>query len=111
MDIGETILFRHSKAGELCERFPFYIVLKRRDCRGVFNISGMANAFYKGTKVEKLDRECRRNAALYDVSRKYTRCSRSCGACAKKGKKIRVVGSGHSFTPLCKREEVLVSFR
>ena len=28
MDIGETILFRHSKAGELCERFPFYIVLK-----------------------------------------------------------------------------------
>ena len=23
MDIGESILFRHSKAGELCERFPF----------------------------------------------------------------------------------------
>ena len=50
MDIGESILFRHSKAGELCERFPFCIVLKRRDCWGVFNISGMANAFYKGEK-------------------------------------------------------------
>ena len=23
VDIGESILFRHSKAGELCERFPF----------------------------------------------------------------------------------------
>ena len=54
MDIGESILFRHSKAGELCERFPFCIVSKRRDCWGVFNISGMANAFYKGTKVEEL---------------------------------------------------------
>ena len=32
--------------------------------------------------------ECRRNAALYDVSRKYTRCSRSCGACAKKERKF-----------------------
>ena len=69
----------------------------------------MANAFYKGTKVEELDRECRRNAALYDVSRKYTRCSRSSGACTKKGRKIRVVGSGHSFTPLVQTEEVLVS--
>ncbi len=73
------------------------------------HIGGMANAFYKGTKVEELDRECRRNAALYDVSRKYTRCSRSSGACTKKGRKIRVVGSGHSFTPLVKTEEVLVS--
>ena len=59
--------------------------------------------------MEKLDRECRRNAALYDVPRKYTRCSRSCGACTKKGKKIRVVGSGHSFTPLVQTEEILVS--
>ena len=70
---------------------------------------GMANAFYKGTKVEELDRECRRDAALYDVSRKYTRCSRSSGGCTKKGQKIRVVGSGHSFTPLVQTEEVLVS--
>lgn len=69
----------------------------------------MANAFYKGTKMEKLDRECRRNAALYNVSRKYTRCSRSCRTCTKKGKKIRVVGSGHSFTPLVQTEEILVS--
>ena len=27
----------------------------------------------------------------------------------KKGKKIRVVGSGHSFTPLVQTEEILVS--
>ncbi len=26
VEIGDSILFRHSKAGELCERFPFYIV-------------------------------------------------------------------------------------
>ena len=109
MDIGESILFRHSKAGELCERFPFCIVSKRRDCWGVFNISGMANAFYKGTKVEELDRNVEGTSRLYDVSVKYTRCSRSSGACTKKGRKIRVVGSGHSFTPLVQTEEVLVS--
>lgn len=27
------------------------------------------------------------------------------GLARKKGKKIRVVGSGHSFTPLCKRKK------
>ena len=59
--------------------------------------------------MEKLDRECRRNTALYDVSRKYTGCSRSYRACAKERKKIRVVGSGHSFTPLVQTEEILVS--
>ena len=29
MDIGESILFRHSKAGELCERFPFLYRVKK----------------------------------------------------------------------------------
>ena len=50
VEIGDCILFRHSKAGELCERFPFLYRVKRRDYWEVFNISGMANAFYKGTK-------------------------------------------------------------
>ena len=31
------------------------------------------------------------------------------GLARKKGRKIRVVGSGHSFTPLVQTEEVLVS--
>ena len=108
MDIGESILFRHSKAGELCERFPFCIVSKRRDCWGVFNISGMANAFYKGTKVEELDRECRRNAALYDVSRKYTRCSRVVGLARKRGGKF-VLLVQDTRLHLVQTEEVLVS--
>ena len=59
--------------------------------------------------MEKLDRNVEGTSALYDVPRKCTRCSRSCGACTKKGKKIRVVGSGHSFTPLVQTEEILVS--
>ena len=63
---------------------------------------------YKGEKVEKLDRECRRNAALYDVSRKYTRCSRSCGACAKRERKF-VLSVQDTRLPLVQTEEVLVS--
>ena len=52
VEIGDSILFRHSKAGELCERFLFISCERRRDCWGVFNISGMANAFYKGQNGE-----------------------------------------------------------
>ena len=55
-----------------------------------------------------MDRECRRNAALYDVSRKYTRCSRSSGACTKKGGKF-VLLVQDTRLHLVQTEEVLVS--
>lgn len=45
MDIGETILFRHSKAGELCERFPFYIVLKKERLSGSIQHIGDGQCF------------------------------------------------------------------
>ena len=53
MDIGESILFRHSKAGELCERFPFVSCQKGEIVGEYSTYRGMANAFYKGTKVEE----------------------------------------------------------
>ena len=102
-------MFRHSKAGELCERFPFILCERRRDCWGVFNISGMTNAFYKGTKwrnwtgnVEGTPHYTMYPESIQDVVEVIE-------LARKKGKKIRVVGSGHSFTPLVQTEEILVS--
>ena len=70
---------------------------------------GMANAFYKGTKVEELDRECRRTPHYTMYPESIQDVVEVVGVARKKGQKIRVVGSGHSFTPLVQTEEVLVS--
>ena len=105
MDIGETILFRHSKAGELCERFPFYIVLKRRLSGSIQHIGGWPMLSIKGQKwrnwtgnVEGTPHYTMYPESIQDVVEVV-------GLARKKGKKIRVVGSGHSFTPLCKRKK------
>ena len=45
VEIGDCILFRHSKAGELCERFPFLYRVKEGDYWEVFNISGDGQCF------------------------------------------------------------------
>lgn len=37
VDIGESILFRHSKAGELCERFPFLYRVKKGEIVGEYS--------------------------------------------------------------------------
>jgi D-serine deaminase-like pyridoxal phosphate-dependent protein len=37
VDIGESILFRHSKAGELCERFPFLYRVKKGEIVGKYS--------------------------------------------------------------------------
>ncbi len=68
--------------------------------------------FYKGTKVEKLDRECRRNAALYDVSQKVIQDVVKLWGLREKRERNSCCRSGHSFTPpLCQTEEVFSFFR
>ena len=69
----------------------------------------MANAFYKGTKwrnwtgnVEGTPHYTMYPESIQDVV-EVVELAR------KEGKKIRVVGSGHSFTPLVQTEEILVS--
>ncbi|CAM4192734.1 amino acid deaminase/aldolase [Bacillus cereus] len=37
VDIGDSILFRHSKAGELCERFPFLYRVKKGEIVGEYS--------------------------------------------------------------------------
>ncbi|KAA0761317.1 amino acid deaminase/aldolase [Bacillus sp. SH5-2] len=37
VDIGDSILFRHSKAGELCERFPFLYRIKKGKIVGEYS--------------------------------------------------------------------------
>ncbi|KAB2442831.1 amino acid deaminase/aldolase [Bacillus luti] len=37
VDIGDSILFRHSKAGELCERFPFVYRVKNGEIVGEYS--------------------------------------------------------------------------
>ena len=105
MDIGETILFRHSKAGELCERFPFYIVLKGEIVGEYSTYRGWPMLSIKGQKwrnwtgnVEGTPHYTMYPESIQDVVEVV-------GLARKKGKKIRVVGSGHSFTPLCKRKK------
>lgn len=69
----------------------------------------MANAFYKGQKwrnwtgnVEGTPHYTMYPESIQDVVEVIE-------LARKKGKKIRVVGSGHSFTPLVQTEEILVS--
>ena len=75
MDIGESILFRHSKAGELWERFLFVSCQKGEIVGEYSTYRGWPMLSIKD-KSGGIGQECRRNAALYDVSRKYTRCSK-----------------------------------
>jgi len=110
VDIGDSILFRHSKAGELCERFPVLYRVKKGEIAGVFNISGgWTMLSIKGQKwrnwtgnVEGTPHYTMYPESIQDVVEVV-------GLARKKGKKIRVVGSGHSFTPLVQTEEILVS--
>jgi D-serine deaminase-like pyridoxal phosphate-dependent protein len=37
VDIGDSILFRHSKAGELCERFPVLYRVKKGEIAGEYS--------------------------------------------------------------------------
>lgn len=37
VEIGDSILFRHSKAGELCERFPFLYRVKEGEIVGEYS--------------------------------------------------------------------------
>ena len=89
-----SVLYR-VKEGEIIGKYSTY--------------RGMANAFYKGTKwrnwtgnVEGTPHYTMYPESIQDVV-EVVELAR------KEGKKIRVVGSGHSFTPLVKTEEILVS--
>ena len=105
MDIGETILFRHSKAGELCERFPFYIVLKRRDCREYSTYRGMANTFYKRTKVEKLDRNVEGTPHYTMYPESIQDVVEVVGLARKKERKFVLSVQDTRLLPLCKRKK------
>ena len=70
---------------------------------------GMANAFYKGTEMEKLDRNVEGTPHYTMYPESIQDVVEVIELARKKGKKIRVVGSGHSFTPLVQTEEILVS--
>lgn len=104
--IGDSILFRHSKAGELCERFPVLYRIKQGEIVGEYSTyRGMDNAFYKGTKMEKLDRECRRNTALYDVSKSIQDVVEVVGLARKKERKFVLSVQGILLHLLCKRKK------
>ncbi len=69
----------------------------------------MANAFYKGTKVEELDRNVEGTPHYTMYPESIQDVVEVVGLATWKGGKFCVVGSGHSFTPLVQTEEVLVS--
>ena len=56
-----------------------------------------------------MDRECRRTPHYTMYPESIQDVVEVIELARKKGKKIRVVGSGHSFTPLVQTEEILVS--
>ena len=102
-------MFRHSKAGELCERFPFLYRVKEGEIVGEYSTyRGWPMLSIKGQNGE-IGQECRRNTALYDVSRKYTRCSRSCRACTKRREENSRCRFRTLVYPLVQTEEILVS--
>jgi hypothetical protein len=110
---GDPLLFRHAKAGELCERFNELLLIEG----GRWSTRSPPTAATASVSSERGRRGCGRTGRGMSNVRARRCVTPDSGAqlaqvladAARDGKPVRMVGAGHSFSPLVASDGVIVS--